>query len=717
MAALDLPARLHGGRPGLRDRRPLRRSGRRRPRPPSASTCRPGCWPPPTPPLRWCGPTSSRSPSRRRRWTGPPAASPCATWSTCRAFLAELARIVRPGGRIGLLEVAEPSHPALRLGHRFYFTRVVPRIGAALSDGHRLPVPAPVGRLPAPRRRPRRRRGRGRLPRRPPAGVVGRNRPAPRRDPVVTPVSPVTGHPVPGGPVTGPPVTGPVTGGPVTGGPVAPTTLVTRTVALETSVDLAAVAGDHGVPVGTRPDGVSLAGRGAAARVCRAVWATAGAPAGDEVAAVLAAIEWDGPHPPVAMGALPFARVRSDAEMVVPAVARAPPGRRLPLVDGHIAGPRAGRRRRSVAAWRRPRRRADGPGPREYRVRSEIDRGAWCRLVGDAAAAVAAGRLDKVVLARARDGGGRPGPSGPPTWPGGSWLSHPSCMVFSIDGFVGASPELLVERHGEQVRSQPLAGTTARTGPGDGGRRAGSAVAVVGQGARGAPSGGRRRLCRPRPLLRRAAACPRSPACVPLGTLAHLGTLIIGRLRPPLPTALDLVGAIHPSPAVGGTPTDAALDYIARRWRGSTGAATPDRSVGWTATATAAWAVGIRSAADRGPTGPPDGRGRHRGRVRSRRRSWPRPISSSSPCWPPSSGPDRRRHDGAPTSRAADTAAWSSSWTATFGRPVGAGHDHGDPARRQARRPRPAPARRRNRSRRRAARARRPGPPGPRRGG
>ncbi len=51
-----------------------------------------------------------------------------------RAFLAELARIVRPGGRIALLEVAEPTHPALRLGHRFYFTRVVPRIGAALSD-------------------------------------------------------------------------------------------------------------------------------------------------------------------------------------------------------------------------------------------------------------------------------------------------------------------------------------------------------------------------------------------------------------------------------------------------------------------------------------------------------------------------------------------------------------------------------------------------------
>jgi demethylmenaquinone methyltransferase/2-methoxy-6-polyprenyl-1,4-benzoquinol methylase len=51
------------------------------------------------------------------------------------AFLAEVARIVRPGGRIGLLEVAEPANGVLRLGHRLYFTAVVPRIGAALSDG------------------------------------------------------------------------------------------------------------------------------------------------------------------------------------------------------------------------------------------------------------------------------------------------------------------------------------------------------------------------------------------------------------------------------------------------------------------------------------------------------------------------------------------------------------------------------------------------------
>jgi demethylmenaquinone methyltransferase/2-methoxy-6-polyprenyl-1,4-benzoquinol methylase len=51
------------------------------------------------------------------------------------AFLTELARVVRPEGRIALLEVAEPSNAALRFGHRLYFTGVVPRIGAALSDG------------------------------------------------------------------------------------------------------------------------------------------------------------------------------------------------------------------------------------------------------------------------------------------------------------------------------------------------------------------------------------------------------------------------------------------------------------------------------------------------------------------------------------------------------------------------------------------------------
>jgi demethylmenaquinone methyltransferase/2-methoxy-6-polyprenyl-1,4-benzoquinol methylase len=49
-------------------------------------------------------------------------------------FFAELGRVVRRGGRIALLEVAEPANPVLRFGHGVYFGHVVPRIGALLSD-------------------------------------------------------------------------------------------------------------------------------------------------------------------------------------------------------------------------------------------------------------------------------------------------------------------------------------------------------------------------------------------------------------------------------------------------------------------------------------------------------------------------------------------------------------------------------------------------------
>jgi demethylmenaquinone methyltransferase / 2-methoxy-6-polyprenyl-1,4-benzoquinol methylase len=50
------------------------------------------------------------------------------------ATFAEIARVVRPGGRISILEVATPPGPLVRAGHRLWFTHVVPAIGAALSD-------------------------------------------------------------------------------------------------------------------------------------------------------------------------------------------------------------------------------------------------------------------------------------------------------------------------------------------------------------------------------------------------------------------------------------------------------------------------------------------------------------------------------------------------------------------------------------------------------
>ncbi len=68
------------------------------------------------------------------------------------ASLAEAARVLRPGGRIGLLEVSVPHNALLRAGHGVYFNRIVPTLGALLSDrsAYRY-LPRSVAYLPPPR--------------------------------------------------------------------------------------------------------------------------------------------------------------------------------------------------------------------------------------------------------------------------------------------------------------------------------------------------------------------------------------------------------------------------------------------------------------------------------------------------------------------------------------------------------------------------------------
>lgn len=67
------------------------------------------------------------------------------------ACFAETARVLRPGGRAAFLEVASPRNAMLRAAHGLYFNRVVPWVGARLSDGFAYRyLPASAAYLPEP---------------------------------------------------------------------------------------------------------------------------------------------------------------------------------------------------------------------------------------------------------------------------------------------------------------------------------------------------------------------------------------------------------------------------------------------------------------------------------------------------------------------------------------------------------------------------------------
>ena len=146
---------------------------------------------------------------------------------------------------------------------------------------------------------------------------------------------------------------------------------------------------------------------------------------------------------------------------------------------------------------------------------------------------------------------------------------EPSATLFSLptpDGqFVGASPELLVERRGDHVRSRPLAGTTDRFPD--------AASPLPSELLESAKDAEEHRLVVDaiREALEpwcTALRVPVRPELVHLHHLTHLGTTVDGTLRSDgdrtAPTALHLAALLHPTPAVGGVPRAAALDLIDR---------------------------------------------------------------------------------------------------------------------------------------------------------
>ena len=74
-------------------------------------------------------------------------------FASLKPFLIECARVLRPGGRVALLEVSEPENSFLRWGHGQYFGKVVPLVGGLLSDADAYRyLPKSVAYLPPPNR-------------------------------------------------------------------------------------------------------------------------------------------------------------------------------------------------------------------------------------------------------------------------------------------------------------------------------------------------------------------------------------------------------------------------------------------------------------------------------------------------------------------------------------------------------------------------------------
>lgn len=171
---------------------------------------------------------------------------------------------------------------------------------------------------------------------------------------------------------------------------------------------------------------------------------------------------------------------------------------------------------------------------------------------------------------------------------------HPAATIFAVDGFVGASPELLVGRFDDTVRAHPLAGTAPR----------GDTEANDHESATALLHSSKDRwehritidwlLEELLPFCSYVDAEP-EPTIVSLSNVHHLGTRVEGKLSQPGASILELVHALHPTPAVGGDPQDRALALIAELERADRGRyAGP---AGWVdGNGNGAFVVAIRSA-------------------------------------------------------------------------------------------------------------------------
>ncbi len=213
----------------------------------------------------------------------------------------------------------------------------------------------------------------------------------------------------------------------------------------------------------------------------------------------------------------------------------------------------------------------------------------WRSLVEAALNAVDSGRLEKVVGAREIL---RELPEGVPPREIARRLRerHPACTTFLFAGeggacFVGATPETLLRVEDGLLHTEALAGTLAPGQQAPGPKELREHALVV-EGIRAALELGSAWVeAEPKPSLHG------------FGPLIHLRTQILARLLPDTSLA-TLVNTLHPTPAVGGMPRQAALDFLRlhegfdRGWYAG--------AVGWVDARRAHLCVGLRSALIRG---------------------------------------------------------------------------------------------------------------------
>ena len=229
-----------------------------------------------------------------------------------------------------------------------------------------------------------------------------------------------------------------------------------------------------------------------------------------------------------------------------------------------------------------------------------VDGERWMGVVAEAVRRIAAGELEKVVLARDLLATA----SGPVDvrWPLQRLAaSYPSTWVFHVDGLFGATPEMLVRRERGLVTSRVLAGTIRRTG--DDQRDLALAAAL----ARSSKDLEEHEYAVRSVAEALAPHCssmnvPEAPFVLHLPNVMHLATDVAGVVHDAAEvSSLQLAAALHPSAAVGGTPTPVAVDLI-REIEGM------DRGryagpVGWMdANGDGEWGLALRSAVVDGAT-------------------------------------------------------------------------------------------------------------------